>query len=220
MYSGMKVVRRRQINVIDSEVSCIDTPEGHPRRDYQGHKGLLRWLSDIVSPVGGHVIGGCLRDWYWGRENLVKDYDVFFPSSADTEKALDVFVGTPIIEVPTINMREEVVRAFKAPSMKVDLIFTNQSSIREVVGSFDSSICQIWIEAEGGTPIVYCTADFLRYKFGFWCRYMRISTGGTHLERLRVKYGPYKTVYKQEMEVVRLGPLSDLEPHYAPIFSV
>lgn len=183
-------------------------------------KSAFKYLMDLARPVGGHLVGGCLRDWYWGRGHLVKDFDIFFPETANREAAVDAFVEKGVLEVPTKNMREDVDKVFKVPCLKTDLVFTHQSNIKEIVSSFDSSLCQIWLDIEDNELLVYCSSDFLKYKFGYWSRYMEVETSDSHLKRLRDKYGPYQKVYKQRMDVVCLGRLWDLEPQYAPISSI
>jgi hypothetical protein len=205
-YPDEPLLPRRQVGPFEVE---------EPMSEALAEKKAVWIVANEAHKIGGNLAGGCLRDLILGKE--IKDYDIFLnfdlshPATA-VQLNEEIFgKGKVLPPEATQNMRAEVKGLIKYHNAAVDIIVVDCPNIRDLVKTFDASICQVWTEKVGDDIIVFCSENFLRYmRDKSWLWYTIVPTSA-HLDRLVDKFGPY-IAYNGDYELnpVNLGKLSDM----------
>ena len=175
--------------------------------------GILTSICKEADRVGGYLCGGAIRDYILLGEPSIKDFDIFIPFDGKVRKGIDYLLFGNVIEMPKDfidKTREEVLAISKYPSVNVDVILIDRKTVLEIVGTFDATICEAWVEWVNDEPHVVCSGPFFYYLcHEDWYTYRDIPTTGDHTERLVAKFGkPSGSLTSTGAPVpIRLGPL-------------
>lgn len=204
--SRVSIGKRSRILLEIQELLCSEEQEKEVLSNIQ-------YVAEAASKIGGSLAGGCIRDLVLGKEDEIKDYDIFLKESElRVDLPVEVFGNYKFIP-RTRNMREEVVGVKKYYDYNIDVVIHSCNDIRELVSTFDASICQAWVEKDTyeGVNCVYCSWDFLAYLVHEqWFYYVDILTND-HLWRMVKKHGVFTPCYKPPyMYSVCLGSLDDI----------
>ena len=173
-------------------------------------------LAKECERLGAYLAGGCVRDYLLLPGTKAKDYDIFISNTLGN----GTYVNTSLFgqgyrvsdDFISNKTRDEVLAVDKYDHVNVDVILMDKSTVEGMIATFDSSICQVWLEVVDGHTVVMCSPDFLHYLVtGDWILYTDIETSQSHVDRLIAKFG----VHSIEMESstfsgIKLGRLSDI----------
>jgi len=163
--------------------------------------------------TGGFLCGGAIRDYLLMETPRVKDFDIFVPFDGKSRKAIDLDLFGHAIEMPKDfidKTRDEVLAIDKYPGVNVDVILIDRKTVLEIVGTFDATICEAWVEWVNGEPYAFCSGPFFYYLcHGDWHTYRDVPTTNDHTTRLVAKFGmPFGSLTSTRAPVpIQLGPL-------------
>lgn len=173
----------------------------------------IRIMANRARDMNGNLAGGCIRELILGNYKKIKDYDIFVFNDKPPALNPDVFGWSYDINVDNWSqIRREVKGIQKYRKVSLDVVIVDCADIRETVATFDSSICQVWIETVDGVHYIMCSDAFMDYLFNNkWYYYVDTLAAG-HVWRMVKKYGPFEARYKpREMGVNCLCKLSDVK---------
>ena len=162
---------------------------------------ILKLLKDYQSAgLNAFVAGGYVRDAILNKPQ--KDIDMFVIGDFDENKIDTAHSIKPnrwglltkpyykIKNYSNMNIREDVLEIYKFDDLNIDVMVMNCSTIEQVLGNFDLSICQCACVLEGDELVYKVSEDFLDYiKSGTIYRYIDIDTHDNHLDRMKDKFG-------------------------------